>query len=630
LPSTQAAEAGFNKRAQFLQQRRAVLKAAEAFRRRGDSPNLNLKEADTFLEGSRENAFAASVLAWNGDIFWAPASVASADDVINRFGDEIRSVFGPIPPFDVTSIGRRVRADGSIIVTAGLPMEVDGNLVVLKPNPNAPGNPLQFEHRSIDDVVVKWTSTVERCDKPSLAGGVTPCGAASRVSRVVKGNVEWLALARKTRGPEILSAESYWSPDDPAFALVGYIGFNRVTGELAFLDGSYPGNDRKFDWRSAIVPPGGAGYSDAAGRSVAATMYDPIFRVDCAACHDNKDPRIITPYIKHSRVGYRDPALAEVSSVGDLFPELMRNIRQPYRVVGSEYTATNPVNIAAGRAFEDPTGTCARCHGFTNLGTARFSSDSVGRLGSLTGDTAPENEFRTAWALRSGAGKIHPWMLPSDGNDISLDPPAPEMSDESWNKLRAALENPSSLPVALKLYTEAPAPESVLTEAARIADASGPIDISVTSSVNRDGVTGLFDREIQLTWRYQNTLGGVPTRDDVRFNVAVVEMVPPADNDPTPIEQYPTIEQAKGENAIRVSGGVLRDGKVVIFEDVSFVGHTRGTDPQATTIPRQYRVDFPGAQGKRYLIRLVAKRHTFDQSRFKYSEVPHVLSIDVN
>jgi hypothetical protein len=88
---------------------------------------------------------------------------------------------------------------------------------------------------------VKWTTPIDKCDKPSLAGGVTPCGTASRLSRTERENVEWIALARKTKGPEPLAAEQYWSQDDSSYALLGYIGFNRVAGEVAFFDGTYEG-----------------------------------------------------------------------------------------------------------------------------------------------------------------------------------------------------------------------------------------------------------------------------------------------------------------------------------------------------------------------------------------------------
>ena len=613
---------------EFLKQRETLLKAKDDFQHSRETQNFNLLLANDFL-GNAQEYFISRVTDWNGSIFWAPAS--KSNDIIIRAGDEIRSVFGSIPSFDVTTLGERINSDRWRIVTTNLPTEVDGNRVQLRPNSALPGTPLQFEHTDVNGNHVKWTTTIEKCDKPSLAGGVTPCGAASRISRAVKGNVEWLSLARKATRVEILKADSYWSPDDPTYALLGYIGFNRVSGEVAFFDGSYPANGsdpHRFNWNVIVVPPGGTGYADDNGRQVSSGMYDPKFRVDCAACHDNKEPRIITPYIKQARVGYRDASLADAFSVGDLFPELMRNIKQPYRVVGSSYTSVHAETLVTDRAFEDPTGECAsRCHGFTAGGTARFSADSVGRLAAYdqtAGDPNPaiENNYRTAWATRDGAGKIHPWMLPDAGNDLSGDPPHAELSDASWDKLIGVIVDPSTDPRSLPVYTQAPAPESV-------ADLSGPMDINPTFAANRDLNGAFFDSEVHLNWKYVNNFGGVPTRDDVRFNIAFVETDIPQDGNVTPLEQYPTIEQAKGLTASRLSDALLKDGNVIIFNNVSYAGHIRWTDPTTATVPRQYRVDFPAHKGKRYLIRLLPVRHTFDQSRYKYSDVQHFLHVDV-
>jgi hypothetical protein len=137
---------------------------------------------------------ARKIAEWNGDVFWAPANKETDENL--RAVDEARAVFGPIPPFDVTRLGKFTRADGSTIETAELVVEVDGNQVRLKPNASKPGSPLEFEHRNAAGEVVKWTSTVDKCDKPSLAGGVTPCGNASRGGRIAVGNVEWSMLAR--------------------------------------------------------------------------------------------------------------------------------------------------------------------------------------------------------------------------------------------------------------------------------------------------------------------------------------------------------------------------------------------------------------------------------------------------
>jgi hypothetical protein len=159
--------------------------------------------------------------AWNGNIFWAPASKSA--NAITKFGDEARAVFGPIPDDDCR--------DG-VAKTMGL--EVDGNSVDLKPNTSKPGSPLEFEHRDKSGQFVKWTTAIPQCDKPSLAGGVTYCGLNSRLNRVVRGNVEWLAFCRKSKTKEV-STDPSWKASDPTFPLLGTIGFNTVSGEVVFL-----------------------------------------------------------------------------------------------------------------------------------------------------------------------------------------------------------------------------------------------------------------------------------------------------------------------------------------------------------------------------------------------------------
>jgi hypothetical protein len=589
----------------------------------GEHDRLNLLSGPLSIA---PDYFAKKILAWNGEIFWAPAS--KSDDYNLRFGDEARAVFGPIPAFDVTTLGKTTRSDGSSVVTASLYAEVDGNRIELKPNPNKQGNPLEYEHTDADGNVVKWTATVDKCDKPSLAGGVTPCGTASRLSRVVRGNVEWIALARKTKkDPAPLDNDPYWQQGNPAFKLLGYIGFNKTSGEVVFFDGTYSG--MKLDWKSAIVAPGGKGYSDEEGRTLAANIYDDAFRSDCIGCHDNKEPRIITPYIKQARVGYRETRLAKAFSLGDLLPNATRSRRAPYRVVGSSYTALHTRTISTTRTVMDPAQNCTSCHPLTSGNTARFASDAVGRLGSLIDDKGEENAFRTAWALRSGAGKIHPWMVAGDGNDLSADPPVPEISDADWNKLKAVLEDPSKDPQSLDLCTETPAPESFVNDKTRIADPSGPQNFTLEIADNRDGTGEVAAKEIHVLWQYLNDFGGVPDRDDVRFHLAIRETaIPNGGAEPRDLD-YPSIEQTIARISTDLGGGVYLNRQDYILKDVSFIGHRKFTDPAPSSTLRSYRIDFPVITGKRYLIRVLAKRFGFDQGGERYSYVDHLYYVDV-
>ncbi|ARP67095.1 MULTISPECIES: hypothetical protein [Mesorhizobium] len=607
----------------FLEQHQKLGQITDQFRLAVGSSSRPLNAAPDFL--GRGDYFSSKVNRWNGNIFWAPASKET--DINLRYADEVRAVFGPIPPFDVTTLGRFVRSDGSVIETRATYVEVDGNRAELKPNSSKSGSPLEYEHRDKNGVFVNWTATIDKCDKPSLAGGVTPCGTASRLSRIEKGNVEWIALARKTHGPEILRPEKYWSENDNSYALLGYIGFNQVSGELAFFDGSYEGI--KFDWSTPTVAPGGGGYNDTAGRTLASKTYDATFRVDCAACHDNKEPRIITPYIKQARVGYRDKDEAAAFSLGDLLPERTRNSKTPYRVVGTDYTAAHRGTLDGDLTIVDPARNCTSCHGLTNNGTGRFASDAVGRLGSIAGDSGLENSFRTDWALRTGAGKIHPWMYAEpQGNDVSDPQPAP-ISDADWDKLRAVIENADGDSRSLKTYTDAPTPESTMDEATRIGDPSGPQNFAVGIEDNPDGSSELSPKRIRLDWTYINSFGGVPERDDVRFNVAIHEVGIPSDGAEPASGDFPSIEQTKALGFSDLGGGVFTDGTIFVLRDMSFQGHMRWINPAPTLTPRQYRLYFPASLNKRYLIRVAAKRFGFDQGGERVSAADHLLKVDI-
>lgn len=89
------------------------------------------------------------LLRWNGDVLWAPATAST--DPVTKFGDEARSVFGPIP--DGVCTGPNSRSVG---------VEVDGNAVRLEPNLSKAGAPLEFVHRDVEGRLVKWTTVVDR------------------------------------------------------------------------------------------------------------------------------------------------------------------------------------------------------------------------------------------------------------------------------------------------------------------------------------------------------------------------------------------------------------------------------------------------------------------------------------
>jgi hypothetical protein len=615
------------------------------------------------------NYVSSKVANWNGDIFWAPASKVSIDeDAITCTGDQIRAVFGPIPPFDVSMVtpdGPITRADGSTYECRILGLQVDGNAVELKPNTNKPGSPLEFEHTDIGGNHVKWTTTIEKCDKPSLAGGVTPCGTSSRLSVTRKGNVEWIALARKSKGIEPLTADAFWLQEDPRYGLLGYIGFNYATGEVAFLSEAATNPDR-YSFELAVPPPGGAGYTDTVGRNQSRTEYG-FLGITCAGCHDNKEPRTITPYIKQARVGYTDSSRRASFSLGELLRESTRFEDEPYRVVGELFTSGENAEFIESSQMVYEHEACNRCHTLTATtrvstatgrtlltGTSLFAADAVNRLE----DFDPSNSAlptpyvgydesnkisasRTNWATRTGSGKIQPWMVPGRGRgNVLVDgsgQPHPEIAEADWQALKAALKAPPSN--AVRVYSQAPAPESIRNDLTQIKDESYAIALTKQVNDNRDSDHAELSKEIIFGWKYHNSFGGVPTRDDVRFHIAIREVEIPDDGSNPEDAAFPTIVQARGMGASSLGNEVFKDGDVVIIKNVSFEGHKKWTDPAPTNGPRDYSVAFPASSGKRYLIRLISKRFTFDQisrnnpgeaDSVMYSSYDHTLWVDTN
>ncbi|MDM9625613.1 hypothetical protein QTL95_06890 [Rhizobium sp. S152] len=551
----------------------------------------------------------------NGDILWAPATAST--DVVTRMGDEARSVFGPIPDIDCGDASAKT-----------IPLEIDGNIVDLKPNPGKAGHPLEFEHRDISGAVVKWTSEIAACDKPSLAGNVTYCGMNSRVTRKVKGSVEWVALCRKSRANLEIDPEPYWQESDPTFARLGIIGFNRLTGEIVFFDGA---NDRhSFDWRKPFVPPGGHSYFDQEGRAAASVLYDPGFEIQCSACHDNKSPYVISPHIAQARIGYRDGATgaaARAFSLGDYLPRTPHSEDLPFRVIGSAYTAIYGNDLARAQTVRDPSGTCTECHTLTTGMTGqRLAADAAGRdpfvaepdwtqLVRLRAEQTKLDQIaghRTRWATRAGAGGIHPWMVPKEGGKVASAPS--QITESDWQALSNCLWQAGGAECGYRpLYTPCPPP------ADPFGDSAQPSALTATIGPPAPGAIGA-DRLLSIGWSYLNDYGHVPERDDVRFNLVVRSSPVPASSDPPAQADYPTVAQARGDAFVPFSGEVGASGDAILIRDIAYTGHRRFTDPMPSTTPRPYRIDLPVQCNRRYLARLLPKRSCFDQTGTRYAD----------
>ena len=571
----------------------------------------------------KEDTFANAVERWNGNIFWEPASESS--NVTTRFGDEARVVFGPIP-------------DGNCADSAAkaLSVEVEGNIVELRPNLSKVGSPLEFAHRDAADNIVKWTDSIPRCDKPSLAGNVSYCGLNSRLNRVIRGNVEWLFFCRKSTASLEVRSDPYWQQSNPKFALFGTIGFNRRTGEIVFFDGRK--DQKEFDWTSRFGPPGGQSYSDKDGRATAEALYDPTFQIQCYACHDNKNAYVINPHAGQARIGYlsgRNDPRAIAFSLGEYLPQTPRREGAPFRVIGSGYTSTYSVELASAKTVQDPTGNCTSCHTLTTQVTGqRFAPDAVaqepwisnpswGQAQDLLAERMKHLQIanhRTDWALRSGDGKIHPWMVPEYGNELTALPP--EISNADWQKLSNCLWGAGGGECGYQpLYTSCPAPESE-EEGSLVTDAT--VEVLPQNSEEDGG------RRLRLRWRYLNDYGGVPERDDVRFNVAVLQQALTEAAASPSASDYPSAAEARDAESAAPDGPIVISGSATLLRNVSYSGHTRWTEPTPSTSPRLFELVLPAACNQRYLIRVVPKRFCFDQSNIAYGSKSHLLYADVS
>lgn len=553
--------------------------------------------------------FGEIVEAWNADILWEPAAVSQ--DPITKFGDEARAVFGPIPPGDCNAPDSR-----------RLILEVDGNSVDLAPNLSKPGFPLEFEHRDVDGNLVRRTTSLPKCDKPSLAASAY-CAMNSRLAHVSLNHVSWTFLCRKSSSSLEVDNIEYWRSSDPRFALYGAIGFNDLTGEIAFIDGR---KDRDtFDWSTPFVPPGGQSYSDVAGRASARELYDKTFKVDCHACHDNKKPYVIDPHVKQARVAYASgdaDGRAAAFAPGKFLPGRTARAEAPFRVIGSGYTAGRAFEMTRAKAVGFPGHPCTSCHSLTTLETGRrFAADAVGKMPTIARPTPGQldalfeqkvlltnvKNHRTDWALRSGTGKLYPWMPPANGGELSTS--SPEISDEDWNRLSQCIWDAGGEECGYQsLYTACPAPDK---------DGDGFDAKDFTTEVNWQPQ----DRErpaLRLKWRYWNGYGEVPTRDDVRFNVAVIVTdLPPDARLPFDFE-FPPVPAAKGSQFTTTRGEVGVSGSAIVLKNASFAGHKKWTDPSPAIAMRDYAIDVPAVCGKRYLFRVLPKRFCFDYSGIVY------------
>ena len=146
-----------------------------------------------------------------------------------------------------------------------------------------------------------------------------------------------------------------------------------------------------------------------------------------------------------------------------------------------------------------------------------------------------------------------------------------------------------------------------------------------SAALARDG-----SRILRLRWKYLNNYGGVPERDDVRFNVAVRQQALTKAAAPPLVSDYPSTAEARDTEPAALDGPIGISGSATLIRNVSYSGHTRWTEPAPSTSPRLFELLLPAACNQRHLIRIVPKRFCFDQSNIAYGSKDHLLYADVS
>jgi hypothetical protein len=214
-------------------------------------------------------------------------------------------------------------------------------------------------------------------------------------------------------------------------------------------------------------------------------------------------------------------------------------------------------------------------------------------------------------------------MVPIDGNDLSTS--MPEISSDEWRKLSNCLWDAGGAECGYQpLYTACPAPGM-----GSKGDDAKPADFTATRLPLPLGEKG-GGRRLRLSWTYLNDLGGVPERDDVRFDVALKSVAIPSSSQPPPAaEDYPDMDETKGKDFIAIAGEIGKSGLATLIRNIAYFGHAKFTEPVPSTRPREFRLDLPAQCDRRYLARILPKRFCFDQSGIKYADESHLLYADI-
>src|SRR3546814_15387969 len=99
-----------------------------------------------------------------------------------------------------------------------------------------------------------------------------------------------------------------------------------------------------------------------------------------------------------------------------------------------------------------------------------------------------------------------------------------------------------------------------------------------SSDVCSSDLDALTERVLRISWRYLNQLGGVPERDDVRFNIAVSERDIPAADSPPDKGDYPRRDEARADAYLSLEGAFDFSASARLLRNASYAGHEKRSE----------------------------------------------------
>src|SRR3546814_6656457 len=112
-----------------------------------------------------------------------------------------------------------------------------------------------------------------------------------------------------------------------------------------------------------------------------------------------------------------------------------------------------------------------------------------------------------------------------------------------------------------------------------------------SSDVCSSDLDALTERVLRISWRYLNQLGGVPERDDARFNIAVSERYIPAADSPPDKGDYPRRDEARDDASLTLECASGFSASARLLRTASYTEHEKWSEPERAKDLREDRVE---------------------------------------